>query len=92
MTYFAQLSLGILAERGSTFDDAYETSKTDAAVAKSAAWSWIGAGLVHLPVEPLGKWTLPHSQLTDADRRAARLLSRRAAGTRRSRCWTRMAI
>jgi hypothetical protein len=67
--YFPQLAAdGHMVERGSTLSDAFETSKTDGAIAQRTAWAWRGAGLDNFPVDPLGKWALPYSSLTDAER------------------------
>jgi hypothetical protein len=67
--YFPQLAAdGHIVERGATFGDTFDTLKTDGSVAQRTAWARIGAGLDNFPTEPLGRWTLPYAQLTDAER------------------------
>lgn len=56
-----------MVERGGTFSDAFETTATDCDIAGRTAWAWRGAGLDGFPEKPLGKWTLPYSQLDDEE-------------------------
>jgi hypothetical protein len=57
-----------MVERGTTFGDAFETSRTDGSVAARTAWAWRGAGLDGFPTTALGRWTFPYASLTDDER------------------------